>query len=362
MRFIGNKTKLVEYIYKALQSSDLVKNQGQDTLKFYDFFAGTGSVSRFFKSKGFYVEASDILYFSYVLQKAFIEHTGEPKYDKLISSLKLDAKTNKLFVSPYDQVLEYLNSIKGTKGFIYKNYTEEGTTEFESEYIRKFFIGENGKKIDAIRVLTEKWRKNKLINDHEYFVLLATLIESVPFYANISGVYAAFLKQYDPRSIKPLQLKTMLFSDKGLDGKAYFGNSMDKLDDIDTDILYLDPPYNARQYAPNYHLLETIAHYDEPAIKGVAGIRNYISQKSEFCNQKTALVALDKIASEAKYKVLALSYNSEGIMQTDDILNTLSKYGKTTLNELDYRRFKSNSNGDAKHKTHIQEQLFILER
>ncbi len=363
MRFIGNKLKLVEYIYNALSQTELIKTNKSD-LRFYDFFAGTGSVGRYFKSKEFFVEASDILYFSYVLQKAFIEHTGEPDFAKLLKHI--GSKTSKLtlFSTPYEQVIDYLNTLEGVKGFVYYNYTEEGTKESKSEQIRMFFIGENGKKIDRIRQTIEEWKVKGIVNDHEYFVLLATIVESVPFFANISGVYAAFLKSYDPRSVKPFHLKPMNFNGngKGSDGIAYFGDSMLRLTDIDTDVLYLDPPYNARQYAPNYHLLETIAHYDNPIIKGVAGIRDYTNQKSEFCNAKTAILALDQVAKTAKYKVLALSYNSEGIMKTDDILNTLKKYGKTKVHELDYRRFKSNSNGDAKHKTHIQEQLFILER
>lgn len=363
MRFIGNKTKLVDYIKQALDRADFIKDHSKTVpIRFYDFFAGTGSVGKKFKADGFFVESSDIMYFSYVLQKAYIEHTGEPKFEKLMSSLGDKAAPTSLLSTPYEKVVGFLNDLDGVKGFIYFNYTEEGTKESNSEQIRKFFIGDNGQKIDQIRQTIETWKKQDLINDHEYFVLVATLIESVPFFANISGVYAAFLKQYDPRSIKPLKLKTMHFSEKGIDGKSYCGDSMQRLSDIDTDILYLDPPYNARQYAPNYHLLETIAHYDNPTIKGVAGIRDYIAQKSEFCNSKTAIIALDQIAKNAKYRILALSYNSEGIMDTDEIIETLEKYGKVTLNELDYRRFKSNSNGDAKHKTHIQEQLFVLER
>lgn len=363
MRFIGNKTKLVDYIQQALERTEFIKQRGATKgTNFYDFFAGTGSVGRHFKKKGYRVEASDILYFSFVLQKAFVEHTGEPKFEKLLAELGDKAQPNTLLATPYEIVVNYLGDLEGTKGFVYHNYTEEGTRESKSDHIRMFFIGSNGQKIDHVRQTIEEWKNKGLVDDQEYFVLLATLVESVPFFANISGVYAAFLKQYDPRSIKPFHLKTMHFSEVGVDGKAYFGNSMERLSEIDTDILYLDPPYNARQYAPNYHLLETIAHYDNPHIKGVAGIRDYTAQRSEFCNAKTAIIALDRVAREAKYKVLALSYNSEGIMATEDIMKTLSKYGKTTLHELDYRRYKSNSNGDSKHKTHIQEQLFVLER
>jgi adenine-specific DNA-methyltransferase len=135
------------------------------------------------------------------------------------------------------------------------------------------------------------------------------------------------------------------------------------LDQIEADIFYLDPPYNQRQYAPNYHLLETIAKYDNPEIKGVTGLRaNYENQKSKFCNVTTALQELEKIAKLGKYKTLILSYNNEGIIPQNEILSMLSKYGKIELQEFDYLRFKSNNNGESKHKKHIKEQLYILQK
>mgnify|MGYP001619429290 FL=1 len=350
MRFIGNKEKLVDRIYQVVSATNTKGGS------FCDFFSGTSNVGRYFKEKGFEILSSDLLYFSYVLQKAYIENNSEPKFKKLLK--KINVSSNSLFSSPFDLVRNYLNKLKGVKGFIYKNYTEEGTVG--KEFVRKYFTPENGKKIDAIRTKIEEWRKEKLVNDSEYFVLLASLIESVPFYANISGVYAAFLKQYDPRALKTLEIKPISFYSGEKEHSVHNKNSMELIDTIDVDILYLDPPYNHRQYAPNYHLLETIALYDNPKIKGITGMRDYKNQKSEFCNKDTALQALEKIAKTAKYKHLILSYNSEGTMPEKEILSVLKKYGKVTLQNIDYLRFKSNSNGDSKHKKIIQEQLYVL--
>jgi adenine-specific DNA-methyltransferase len=351
MRFIGNKERLLDRIYQAVSSTNVTSGV------FCDFFSGTSNVGRYFKEKGFKIISSDILYFSYVLQKAYIENNGEPEFKKLLK--KIGTSKNSLFNSPFDSVREYLNNLKGINGFIYKNYTEQGTSKQKS--VRKYFTVENGKKIDAIRTKIEEWKKEKLISDNEYFVLLAALIESVPFYANISGVYAAFLKKYDPRALKPLEMKPLSFYSGTKKHDVYNKNSMELIDHLDVNILYLDPPYNQRQYAPNYHLLETIALYDNPKIKGVTGMRDYKNQKSEFCNKDTALEALEKIAKTAKYKCLILSYNSEGIMPEKDIISVLEKYGKVKLQNIDYLRFKSNSNGDSKHKKTIQEQLYVLE-
>lgn len=350
MRFIGNKEKLLERIYQSVLSTGISGGH------FCDFFSGTSNVGRFFKEKGFKITSSDLLYFSYVLQKAYISNNGEPTFKKLLKSIK--TSDNSLFSSPFESVRNYLNNLKGIKGFIYSNYTEEGTKN--QEYKRKYFTPDNGKRIDAIRAKIEEWNRNKLINENEYFVLLASLVESVPFYANISGVYAAFLKQYDPRALKRFEIKPIRFYPGEKHHAVYNGNSMSLIDDLDVDVLYIDPPYNSRQYAPNYHLLETIAKYDNPKIKGATGLRDYENQKSDFCNKETALTALDRIARTAKYKCLILSYNSEGIMPGKEIMSVLKKYGDVTLQNIDYPRFKSNSNGDSKHKKTIQEQLYIL--
>lgn len=349
MRFIGNKEKLLDLIYTTVLSTG-IKNG-----IFCDFFSGTSNVGRFFKEKGFKVISSDVLYFSYVLQKAYIENNKEPNFKKLLKTLKISEDTP--FSSPFDTVRNYLNSLKGIKGFIYKNYTEEGTAK---KHKRKYFSVENGKKIDAIRTTIEKWKNEDKINENEYFVLLATLVESVPFYANISGVYAAFLKKYDPRALKSFELKPISFYKGKENHVVYNKDSLDLINNLDVDVLYLDPPYNQRQYAPNYHLLETIARYDNPKIRGVTGMRDYNGQKSEFCNKNSALQALDRIAKTAKYKSLILSYNSEGIMPETEIVSTLKKYGKVKVNNIDYLRFKSNSNGDSKDKKIIQEQLYVL--
>ncbi len=353
MRYIGNKENILENIYSILQANSV---SGET---FFDFFAGTTNVGRFFKSKNYQVSSSDILYLSYCLQKAYIENNEEPKFEKLLTSLPTQ-NTENLFSSPLETVASYLNSLEGVEGFIYKNYTPTGTKDLQQP--RMYFIDENGKKIDAIRLKIEDWKNENLISENEYFILLACLIETIGFYSNIAGVYAAFHKTWDFRALRPLELRTIQFVDNGKDNTVYNDDSMDLLDKINVDILYLDPPYNERQYAPNYHILETIAKYDEPKLRGVTGMRDYSSQKSRFCNPTTALEDLDKIAKEAKYKFLVLSYNSEGIMPAEKIIETLKQYGNVKLEQFEYARFKSNNNGLARTKKTVFEQLYILKR
>ncbi len=351
MRFIGNKENLLDRIYQVMQSKKIEGNS------FFDFFAGSTSVGKYFKKKDYQVFSSDLLYFSYALQQAYIANNKEPEFAKLLDTIEV--KSNLLFSSPLLLVVEYLNNIEPVKGFIYNNYTPTGTSKLKQP--RMFYTDENGQIIDAIRQQIETWKSLNLIDKDEYFILIACLIETVPFYANITGVYAAFQKKWDVRALKKLVLRPIEVVINKKENKCFNENSVILIDSIKSDILYLDPPYNQRQYAPNYHLLDTIAKYDSPEIRGVAGLRSYENQKSKFCNAKSAVEELSKIANNADYKTLILSYNTEGIMKKEDIISTLEKYGKVELVEFEYLRFKSN-NGEAKTKKFILEQLFILQK
>lgn len=352
MRFIGNKENLLDKIYQVMQSEKIQGNS------FFDFFAGTSSVSKFFKKLDYQIYSSDLLYSSYVLQQAYIVNNENLEFEKLLKSIEI--KDSQIFSSPLELVVQYLNQIKPVKGFISENYTPEGTSNLTIP--RMYFSVENGKIIDSIRLQIENWKTDNLINENEYFVLIACLIETVPYYANISGVYAAFQKKWDPRAIKKLNLRTIELIINTKKNYSFNENSTNLISQIETDIIYLDPPYNQRQYAPNYHILETIAKYDNPEIKGIAGLRNYDNQKSKFCNAKTALEELSYIAEKSNYKTLILSYNTEGIMKKNDIFLTLNKYGIVELIEFEYLRFKSNNNGESKTKKFIKEQLYILKR
>ncbi|MDR2251953.1 MAG: DNA adenine methylase [Endomicrobium sp.] len=352
MRFIGNKENLLDTINYTLEQRNIKGNS------FFDFFSGTTNMARFFKKKNYKVFSSDFLYLSYCLQYAYIKNNKEAKFKKLLPKLKI--KQDKLILSPLDIVVEFLNGIKEIEGFIYNNYSVGGTKGLEKP--RMYFSDDNAKKIDAIRIQIEDWNNNKLLTKEEYFILISCLIESVSFYSNVAGVYAAFQKKWDKRALKSFTLRTIDLVYNKQKNEVFNMDSMQLIDTIDTDILYLDPPYNERQYAPNYHILETIAKYDNPVIKGITGMRDYSKQKSLFCNKDTALQSLDKIANTVKYKHLILSYNSEGIMSSKKIVETLQKYGNVELVEFDYLRFKSNSNGESQTKKHIHEQLYILTR
>lgn len=354
MRFIGCKENLLDFIESFIKNKDIKGGV------FCDLFSGTGSVAKHFKKLGYQIISSDLLFFSYVLQKTYIEQNKYPRFTKLIKHLNINPAEESLFASESQNAKEivwHLNNLEPIEGFIYNNYSPEGTQG--QTYIRKYFTGENAKKIDAIREKISEWKKRDLLNESEYYYLLCALIEAVPFVANISGTYAAFLKGWDKRALKKITLEApeIIKSDKT--HKVFNVNGLEVLSQVKgVDILYLDPPYNERQYAPNYHILETIAKWDNPNIKGVTGMRAYDEQKSEFCNSRTGIRALGNIIQKRNYKHIILSYNDEGIMPEKVILQLFSKAGKHEVVEQNYQRYKSHSNG--KQKNGVREKLYYL--
>ena len=356
MRFIGCKENLLGFIETFIKQKDIKGNV------FCDLFSGTGSVAKHFKKLGYKIISSDLLFFSYVLQKVYIEQNQYPKFTKLLERLKIDPVEETLFTSDSQnakEIIKYLNNLEGVEGFIYKNYSPEGTRG--QTYSRKYFTGDNSKRVDAIREKIGEWKKTNLINEQEYYFLLASLIEAVPFVANISGTYSAFLKEWDKRAFKKLTLEIPEIIKSNETHKVFHDNGLRVLDRVKgIDILYLDPPYNARQYAPNYHILETIAKWDSPKTKGITGMRQYENQKSEFCNARTGIKALGEIIKKNNFKHLLLSYNDDGIMPENEILKLFNNAGKSEIAGQDYQRYKSNSNG--KQKNGVREKIYYLKR
>jgi len=198
MNYIGSKLSLLEFLEKSIE-----KVVDKNSRVFCDLFAGTGAVGTYFKRKGYKVIANDIQYYSFVLNKQYIENHQHLKFLKLA---KILPELNNIEVSERKNfVCDYLSSIKGEKGFIYKNYCLGGTKN--QEYERQYFSDENGMRCDAIRVKIEKWKNEKLIADSEYYFLLATLLETIDKRANTASVYGAFLKQLKKTAQIPFVLK-----------------------------------------------------------------------------------------------------------------------------------------------------------
>ena len=108
-------------------------------------------------------------------------------------------------------------------------------------------------------------------------------------------------------------------------------------------------------------MLETIAKYDNPKIKGKTGIREYKNQKSNFCNKSYAEDALESLIKNANFKYVVLSYNSEGIISEKKLEKLLKTYSKKLFKKyrLDYRRYKKDKKTN---KDKLYELIHIIDK
>ncbi len=344
MRYIGSKKNLLSEI----DSTIFPFKKTNKYSSFCDLFSGTAVVAQYFK-KDFQVISNDLLYFSYVFQKAVIENNYEPKFIKFIKEFGKDPLT-------------YLSEINEKKfkliedPFIHDNYSPTKKCD------RKYLSNENALLIDIYRQLINLWKKQKLINENEFFYLVAALVQSVPYVSNIAGTYGAFLKHWDHRSANRLTLRKFDITSNGKDNKSYNEDSNELIKKISGDILYIDPPYNHRQYSSNYHLLETIARYDKPVVKGVTGVRNDKSLFSRFSSVPKVHAAFSDLIEKANFKVIVISYSNEGLMKEDEIADILEKNAKKSslkIQTIPYRRYKR-TNEDIKHN--LNELLFTIQK
>lgn len=199
-------------------------------------------------------------------------------------------------------------------------------------------------------------RKKKITSDQYYF-LLASLLESADKVANTASVYGAFLKNLKKTAQKELTLESADFEINSNEHQVFNKDSNNLIKEIKGDILYLDPPYNARQYGANYHLLNTIAKYEQFTPKGKTGLPKY--QKSKYCSRFTVVNEFENLIKNANFNYIFLSYNNEGLMSPLDIKEIMSKYGEYSLEIIDYQRFKADSNRYNK-TDKTQEFLHIL--
>lgn len=302
-RYLGNKFKLLDFI-----KSIVAENCGEIN-SFCDIFSGTGTVGYSFNDKKTKIIANDLLSSNYVCLSAFL---GSIEKRELAEKIK------------------HLNQIEPENNYFSENF---GGTYFSVANAQK--IGTIRAEIDKISVDLEE--KNALI---------CSLIYATDRVANTVGHYDAFRKKMD--SMQPLFLKIPNIEyDKNIDNEVFNTDSNLLVEKIDCDVLYLDPPYNSRQYSDAYHLLENLTEWKKPEVFGVAKKMDRKHIKSKYCT-KSATDEFELLIRNANAKHILLSYNntaktmddrSNARINDNDILRILKSKGETKIYEKTYKAF-----------------------
>ena len=329
LNYIGSKYQLLDWLTTVIKDKTGYDSFEGKTVA--DLFAGTGIVSYHFRNLGASVLSNDAELYSSIITRAF---------------------TRSVYTDKCKELIHMLNNEAGSVGLITKHYSLYESNE------RKFFTLENAMKIDGIRKKLEELKDT--ITEDEYTFILASLIVSADAVSNVPAVYGCYLKNFKAKALKSICLLPVHTITVLSDSSRTLYSDVLTLEPVHADIVYLDPPYNERQYSKNYFPLNIIAKSptDEIQVKGKTGIPSdcFISL---FCRKGTVANAFDTLFSKLNAKWVFLSYNSEGLLSQEKMLEILSNYGKVSVVERDYKRFKSFDYNEDKA---IQEFLFCVHR
>lgn len=366
MRYIGNKTRLLPFILGTLRRLHIAPGTAHDA------FAGTASVGRALKAEGWRVISSDIMTYSWVLQQAYVVAQRAPSFGAL---KRTDPELRRALRSTalqqlggngtrrLAQVAEYCSTrLAPRDGFMTRHFSPGGG--------RMYFTAENAARLDATRGALHEWRVAGAIDDDGYFLLLAGLIEGADRVANTAGVYAAYIKSWQPNALRPLAVQ-VVEPLRGPAGSLAYCEDAERVaartDDVD--LLYIDPPYNSRQYVGYYHVPEIIARGwfpTPPALAGRTGLLAEHDLKSEWCSSRRAPDALRRLLAATSARHVLVSYNSEGLLPEGDLRALLADRavdGKVRRFRHSYRRYRADSDRPGrKYRGDVVDELLYYAR
>lgn len=322
-RYLGNKYKLGEFIKRTIN-----QECGHFT-SFADLFAGTGAVASMFLEKNLVL--NDILYSNYVCFQTWF---GTSSYS-------------------HNKIQNLLNA--------YNNICVCDENYMSLNYGDTYFSKDNCKKIGFIREDIEVKFQKGLINEREKYILITSLLYAMDKIANTCGHYDAYRKGGELNK-ELFLLMPSIFSISG-NNKIYNEDINKLVKQMEFDVVYLDPPYNSRQYCDAYHLLENIARWEKPKVRGTAKKMDRTGLKSLYCTIK-AEAAFGALIKDLKANYIILSYNnmaekgndrSNAKLSDEAIIDILESKGKVKIFSQDYKAFTTG-------KSHInshEERLFV---
>ncbi len=330
-RYLGNKYALSDFIRSVVDRHC----PGVEVVA--DVFSGTGAVADLFKDR--VIITNDLLYSNYLSHVAWF--SCEPYRADLVIDI----------IDLYNHV-----------------YTAEDNY-VRANFADTFFSADNCSKIGFIREDIETLREDGSISFREYALLITSLLYAMDRIANTVGHYDAYRKGV--RNDDRLTLRVLL-PEEGLSpqNRQYNldANQLVRHPSFSCDLLYLDPPYNSRQYCDAYHLLENIARWEKPEVHGVARKMDRSRLKSKYSMDTAPRAFRDLITHVgSKTKYILLSYNntakkgsprSHAKISDEEILATLEERGRVTVFEQKYRAFTT---GKSDAQEGNRERLFLCE-
>lgn len=325
-RYLGSKTKLLSFIDSILERENIKFDS------FADIFAGTGTVANHFYNRSKII-VNDILDSNLHIYTAFF------------GKGKIREKRLKEWLKEYNEI----DAVKYNENYFSQNFSNT------------YFDSKNAKKIGIIRDDIEKLFEKQIITNREKSYLITSLIYALDRIANTVGHYDAYRKIDIPNKklvLLPLDIRTSKYA-----AEIYKNDANELVRKIKADIVYIDPPYNSRQYSDSYHLLENIATWKKEEVFGVAKKIDRSHIKSRY-NLKSAGVAFGDLVDNIRAKYILVSYNDMGTsgdvrsqsrISDHEILSALKRRGEVQIFKTDFKQFTTGKS----HKADLKERIFL---
>ncbi|HBB9908903.1 TPA: DNA adenine methylase [Citrobacter freundii] len=319
-RYLGNKTRLADWIVGEIMR---VLPAGSTIA---DPMCGTASVSLALARANYSVIAADALTFPVIHARARLLVKQAPAF--------------KVF-GGYYKMLEWMRLVEPVEGYFFREFGQNGKPE-NGRAPRLYFSATNAAHIDGVRDGIRKLAASGDISEIEHSLMLHHLILATNKVANISGTYGYFLRKLSRSALQAIGFDPIAFEQTPGHHMVLHGPIEEHASRLQVDAVYLDPPYTKRQYAGNYHILETLAREDEPVAVGDGGLRPWKDQASDFCYRRNAVKAFRETLKQLNVPHVFISYSPDGQVHEDELFSLLSEFGMVKLYEQPYARYRSN--------------------
>jgi DNA adenine methylase len=329
-RYMGSKNNLIQNI------ADVVAPLKINSV--LDAFSGSGVVSYQFKKMGYQVFSNDFLKYSSTVTKALVENQKETLTSEDIEQLLEKNKHSKKFIQ----------------------------TCFKGLYFE-----------DADNVFLDNTLANiqNIKSENKRSIALASLSRAC-LKRRPRGIFTYVGFRYDDgRKDLSYSLKEhFLFSVSDFN-KAVFNNGKDNkvfnksildLNEVQPDLVYLDPPYFSKHsdndYVRRYHFIEGLCrNWQGLEIQEDTLTKKFKKFESPFNTKEGTYSAFDWIFKKYKKSKLLVSYSSNSLPTKEEMVEMLYRY-KTNVEviEIDYKySFGNQGHKVDDNKNSVKEYLFL---
>lgn len=371
--YIGNKRALLPFIEQGVQ---LVQNAlGKEKLNCLDIFSGSGIVARFLKQFSSSITVNDLENYSCIINRCYLSNKKDTDYELL-------RQHHSQLTQKIEDELVRLESARSYGNYQAPGFITRLYSPFSMENIQKnercFYTPYNANYIDVARKLIS----SQIPQELQHF-FIAPLLSEVSIHANTAGIFKGFYKNSKTgtgqfggngknalsRILGKIELQLPVFSNFNCDFRVFNQNanelvcSQELYQQGEFDLAYFDPPYNQHPYGSNYFMLNLVASYNEPQeekISRVSGIPKDWN-RSAYNKKKQVAEAFLQLVKDVRAKFVLISFNSEGFIQKDEMVELMQQCGKVQVLEAQYNAFRGSRNLNSR-EIHVKEYLFLVDK